>query len=120
VSKFVGDLVVKLVKDDASGLWELTQPLVYQSDLLGKSVTVPAGFKTDFCSVPRIPFAFDLLGNRARMSGCVHDFLYTAPHLTDRKTADCVLKEMLQIDGVNDLEAEMFYLAVRVGAASHW
>ncbi len=116
---FQGDLVVRLVNDDAQGLWELVEPLSFHSDLLGRTITAPAGHRTDFCSVPRVPFVYDILGDRARKSGTIHDWLYTS-HETDRQTADMILREMLLVDGIGPKEAEMFYLAVRAGGASHW
>lgn len=116
---FIGDLVVKLVNDDKQGLWELVQPLSFQSDLLAGVITAPAGHKTDFCSVPRVPFVYDILGDRARKSGTIHDWLYTS-HQVDRLTADCVLEEMLMVDGIGPAEARMFYLAVRIGGGTHW
>lgn len=119
MSEFHGDLIVKLVQDDRQGLWELVQPLSFQSDLLGRVITAPVGYRTDFCSVPRVPFVFDILGDRARKSGTLHDWLYSS-HITDRKTADDVLREMLLVDGIGPTEARMFYLAVRAGGGSHW
>lgn len=116
---FLNDLVVKLVKDDQAGLWELTQPFEYASPLTGTTITAPAGFQTDFCSVPRVPIAFDLLGNRARRSGVVHDWLYTC-HIVSREMADKVLREMLMVDGLDAFEAQEFYLGVRIGGGSHW
>jgi hypothetical protein len=41
-------------------------------------------------------------------------------HEVDRKTADKLLKEMLLLDGVDEYEAQAFYLAVRLGGGSHW
>lgn len=119
MAQFIGDLVVKLVNDDAQGLWELVQPLSFKSDVAGRVVTAPVGYRTDFCSVPRVPLVYDLLGNRARKSGTIHDWLYTS-HEVNRETADSILREMLLLDGVNRVEAEEFYLAVRVGGRSHW
>lgn len=117
--EFSSDLVVKLLDDDPDGLWQLVEPLVYKSDVANMTIVAPVGFKTDFCSVPRIPGAYDLLGDRARKSGTIHDYLYSA-HITTREMADEVLREMVQIDGLNHAEAEAFYLAVRLGGASHW
>ena len=119
MSAWIGELEAKLLIDDESGLWELLQPFGFQSDNSGKTHTAPVGFRTDYCSVPRLPFAYDILGNRARQSGTIHDWLYTS-HEVDRETADKILREMLVLDGVNRIEAEEFYLAVRIGGGSHW
>ena len=119
MSRFSGDLIVRLLEDTEGGLWQLVAPLSFQSDVAGITVNVPAGFKTDFASVPRIPGVFDFLGDRARMAGTVHDFLYSS-HITDRETADKILREMCLLDGLNEAESEMFYIAVRVGGEAHW
>lgn len=120
MSAFIGKLRVELLDDSTQGKWGLTEPFGYQSDVAGMTFIAPIGFTTDFCSVPRIPLAFDILGDRARMSGTIHDLLYTAPHLVDRSMADQVLREMLLLEGIPHLEAMEFYLAVRAGGESHW
>ena len=116
---FVGDLVARLVADDESGVWELIEPLSFTSAVAGVTITAPPGHRTDFCSVPRVPLAYDMLGNRARKAGAIHDRLYVT-HELPREMADQVLREMLQLDGVGACEAEAFYLAVRSFGGSHW
>lgn len=62
-----------LLDDDT--IWQLDQDLIFQSDILG-IIVVPAGFQTDFASVPRIPIAYALYGNRAHRESVIHDLLY--------------------------------------------
>jgi hypothetical protein len=119
MSEFIGDLVVRLVNDDASGLWELVQPFGFRSDVAGRVIMAPAGHRTDFCSVPRVPLAYVTLGNRARRAGTIHDRLYVT-HELPREKADEVLREMLLLDGVGHFEAMQFYLAVRAAGGTHW
>ena len=119
MSAFIGDLIVKLVEDDESGLWELVNPFGFQSDVAKITIVAPAGHRTDFCSVPRVPLAYEMLGNRARKAGTIHDCLYVT-HQVPREVADSILREMLLLDGVGHFEAESFYLAVRAGGGSHW
>jgi len=119
MSAFVGDLDARLIKDDESGLFQLLQPFGFQSDVAKVMITAPIGFTTDFCSVPRVPFAYDMLGNRARKSGAIHDRLYVT-HELPREMADKVLREMLLLDGVGPFEAMEFYLAVRQFGGAHW
>jgi hypothetical protein len=74
---FLTDLNVKLVGWLASrdrAIWELTQPLVYHANV-GIDITVPTGFQTDFCSVPREAL-YGLFGDRLHRVGVLHDFLY--------------------------------------------
>jgi hypothetical protein len=116
---FTGDLEVKLITDDQSGLWELMAPLSFTSVIAGRTITAPAGHRTDFCSVPRVPLAYDMLSNRARKAGTLHDLLYVT-HELPRELADQVLREMLLQDGVGDFEAQEFFAAVRMFGGSHW
>jgi Protein of unknown function (DUF1353) len=124
VSRFLTPLVVKQVSDtanDGRGLWELTQPLVYMSSYTGGVITVPAGFQTDFASVPRIPIAFLLCGDTASMPAVLHDWLYTAPHpVPDRAVADAIFKEAALGEGVPAWRVCLLWLGVRLGGAAYW
>jgi len=119
MARFIGELVVKLITDDAQGLWEHVQPLSFQSDVAGRTIIAPVGHRTDFMTVPRVPFIFDKLGNRGRRAGTIHDRLYIT-HEVDRELADRVLREMLLVDGFDHADAEACYLAVREFGGSHW
>jgi len=122
MSAFLSDLVVKEVKDDSwSGpqVWELQSPLIYSSDIVNMVISVPAGFKTDFCSVPRIPIVFDAVGDLGNRAGTVHDFLYSR-QMFDRLHCDSILKEALITCGVEEWKAQAMYLAVRAFGSSHF
>jgi hypothetical protein len=105
--------------DEFDGLWELLAPLAYDSQLLGRVVTVPAGFRTDFASVPRIPIFYLAEGGKGNKAAVVHDWAYTT-QMVDRKTADMLLREALIASGYSKATAAMFYAAVRLGGGSHW
>ena len=119
MSHFVTDLDVRKHTHDASadqrGTWSLTAPLVYRSDLIGL-ITVPAGFVTDFASVPRIPVAFLLAGDCGQETAVIHDFLYTT-HQVDRAKADAVLREALVAGSEPRWRAWLMWLGVRIGGA---
>ena len=55
--------------------WRLVEPLRFRSDVLDEVVEVPAGFETDYASVPRLPFAYWLAGDSAHAAAVVHDWL---------------------------------------------
>lgn len=115
---FLGRFIVELITDDAAGLWEHQQPFGFRSKN-GKEYWAPIGHRTDFCSVPRVPGVYDILGNRARRAGSIHDDLY-GRGVVPREEADELLREMLVLDGISECEAEQFYLAVRAFGASHY
>lgn len=118
VSQFLSALRVELV-DEQAGIWKLDAPLVYESDLLGRTITVPAGFATDFASVPRIPVVYLAAGGKGERAAVAHDWAYSA-QFCDRQTADRLLREALRATGYSAALAGLFYAAVRAFGASHW
>jgi hypothetical protein len=118
MSEFMTQLCVEEV-DEFAGIWALTKPLIYRSDLLGRRLTVPATFQTDFASVPRLPVVYLAAGGRGDRAAVVHDWLYST-QCVDRSTADRVLREALLASGYSDMLANTFYVAVRTFGGSHW
>lgn len=122
MSQFLTPLRVEDVDDnsaDGRGTWKLLLDLGYASDLLARTIVVPAGFVTDFASVPRIPVAFLLCGDVGHKAAVVHDFLYTARNC-DRKAADDVLAEAMAVCGVPAWRRGLMWAGVRIGGGSHW
>lgn len=122
MSRFITSLRVQEVDDishDGRGTWKLLDALVYQSDVLARMVTVPAGFVTDFASVPRIPVAFLLVGDTAHQAAVVHDWLYTS-HELSRAQADAVLREAATLAGVPAWRAWLMWAGVRLGGFGPW
>ena len=102
------------------GGWVLTRDLVYESDVLDARVTVPKGFRTDFASVPRLPFAYWLFGGDFDdEAATVHDFLYTDGKVP-RAQADAVFLEALRVLGVPRWRRWPMWLGVRLFGGSHY
>ena len=78
--------------------WRLTSDLVYQSPLINAVITVPAGFVTDFASVPRLPVAYWFFGNRANAPAALHDRNYRFGDVS-RLTADKIFNEAMAATG---------------------
>lgn len=95
--------------------WRLAAPLVYWSALIGR-VVVPAGFDTDFASVPRLPLAFLFFGDRAHTAAVIHDYLcrvdYPACRISWKLAADVFL-EAMKAEGVPMWQRWPMYSAVR-------
>jgi hypothetical protein len=53
-----------LVAEAVDGGWRLHAPLVYYSDVLGRTVTVPTGYFTDLASVPQSIPLYSARGER--------------------------------------------------------
>jgi Protein of unknown function (DUF1353) len=109
MSQFKSPLQVQAIDDNT---WVMLSPLSYDSDHLGRLVTVPKGFVTDFASVPRLPVAFMLEGDRAHMPAVIHDFLYSSDCL--KADADLVLAEAMTVTGQPWWRVKMFYWGVRM------
>lgn len=124
MSHFSTTLQTELV-DEFDNIHRLLAPLVYWSDLLGCAVTVPKGFRTDFASTPRLPFAYLVVGGKGDRAAVVHDFLYSGGMLPSgrivcRHEADLVLREALAASGYGWLVQNLMYAGVRVGGESHF
>lgn len=88
-------------------------------------ITVPAGFVTDYDSVPRLPFMYWLLGGARHKAAVVHDFLYSLDGPSQlkargRKWADQVYRDALRAEGVSKLTAWVMYSGVRFGGSAHY
>jgi hypothetical protein len=122
MGKFLSKLDVELIDSDANegrGTWEVHQPLIFVSDITGTTYTVPVGFTTDFSSVPRVPFVFDIMGDCAHEAATLHDWLYTEK-VESRAKADHILVEAAIATGVPSWKAWAMYLAVRAFGSSHY
>jgi hypothetical protein len=112
---FRQSLDVRLLPD---GRWELLQDLTYLSDLTKKAYTVPAGFITDFASVPHLPIVYLLAGNAATLASVVHDHLYqTAQEPKD--VADRVFAEIMDRTGVPRWRRDFMTIGVIVGGLDY-
>ena len=106
--------------------WALQQPLVFDSAIAGRLI-IPAGFVTDFASVPRLPLVFLLAGDTAHEAAVVHDYLYrrapligTPPRPITRAEADAVFLEAMQATGIPAWRRRLMYAAVRAGGWRPW
>lgn len=123
MSRFVTRLAATNLDPDFAGgrgLWELVEDLVYESDCAAMTITVPAGFKTDFASVLRLPVIYLFFGDKAHAPATVHDYLYNTG-IVPRKTADDVFFEAMKIGTkLSALERRMMWAAVRIFGGTHF
>ena len=105
-------------------LFELDAPLVYDSDLMGASISVPAGFVTDMASVPKLPLAWLMAGGTANEAAVIHDWLYSvhvvAGQPITRSQADAVFREAVPASMDAHAPAWLMWLAVRLGGWGAW
>lgn len=116
MAKFLTELDTRALKGDK---WLVLTPLVYESDVLKTTVTVPAGFITDLASVPRGLWNLFPPWGDYDSAAVVHDWLYNHGHVT-RAQADAVLKEGSEALGVSRFTRWALYSAVRSGGWIPW
>lgn len=117
-SHFIGFLDVRLDGDD-SETWTLLSPLSFYSEKMKVMVTAHPGFRTDFCSVPRLPIIYSILGNRAHKMGVIHDNTYRFKTFP-RQQCDGLLLEMGPLCGLSEAEIWEVYVAVRMCGQRHY
>ena len=107
-------LTVRRVSDQ---LWEVVEPLTYRGRR--DTFVVPAGFRTDFASVPRVVvWLFPRFG-RYTMAAVLHDWLVTeglAGGLVSARDADGLFRRVLREEGVPPLRRWLMWTGVRWGA----
>lgn len=94
------------------GEYVLTEQFVYYSPVLGGQVVVPAGFKTDFASIPKS--VLDIPGFIGHRAATIHDYLVRNWTLEKRRTADTIFYEALLTSGVESDVAYLMYSAVDI------
>ncbi len=119
MAEFLSKLEVEKVTE-AKGMfdratWLLMEPLIYRSDVLTVTLIVPAGFVTDFASVPRVGGLYDLVGDTGHASATVHDWLCRSGKVP-RSRADKVFREALEVEEVPAWRRNLMYLGVRIGS----
>ena len=105
--------------------WLLESDCLYQTDVPESPTTVfvPAGYRTDLASVPRIPGIYWRVGNRAVLPSIVHDYLFEKnPYHWTRKQADQIFWEAMadERDPPWGTTRWLMYAGVRVGSGFAW
>lgn len=107
--------------------WITLAPIVYVSSVADRRIVVPAEFITDLASVPRLPLAYMLAGDRAPGPAVVHDYLYQLPSWDNRALADaifleamCLHQPVLGFEAENLVIRRMMWAAVRAGGWVPW
>ena len=134
MSKFTSQLFLRsysaaeiAAKGGSKQLYAVTRAFAYVSDKLGRTITVPRGFETDFASIPRA--AWNILDPEDPIiawPSVIHDFLYSRKGtLPDgfsytREQADAVLREAMEVCGASSIIRNAVYQAVEKFGGSHW
>lgn len=90
-------------------IWETAQ----------RVIVIPRGFITDFASIPKPAQWLYSVNGKTRKAAVLHDYLYCEQRLT-RELADAIFMEAMIATGVDKVEREVFYRAVRLGGWKRW
>ncbi len=115
-ARFHTTLSVEQLDDER---WRLAALLAFYSAKFDRMILVPADFKTDFASVPRVPLAYWLFAGVGQAAAVVHDFLYSGG-ITPRDTADAIFLEAMETCGVSAWRRLPMYWAVRAFGSSRY
>jgi hypothetical protein len=106
--------------------WRLRETFSwFEADLTDDGVTVhvPAGFITDFASIPRVLWSW-LPPSYYAKPAILHDYLYFAGKVGDlvvtRAQADKSFRDALKETGVNAARRWVMWLGVRTGGWKTW
>jgi hypothetical protein len=99
--------------------WYLLNDLLWRSER-DVSVIVPAGFVTDFTSVPRPLWIVLPKWAKYGNAAVVHDYLYWEQTIFDRRTADQLMAEAMRDMKVSWITRQLIYRALRVTGGWAW
>ncbi len=119
MSRFTNILTVSPFADGKT--WYLCDDFGYEigAEGSGKVIDVPAGFATDFASIPVLFCALLPKWQKYGNAAVIHDFLYYE-QTTARKYADDILWEAMGVLNVPRWKKVVIYLGVRWGGWWAW
>ena len=92
--------------------WRLLMPLHFWHAPVSEQITAPAGFVTDFASIPRLPLVWWIMSDYGHPAAVIHDYLCES-RSHPRKFADEVFHAALIACRVPRWRASLMYTAVR-------
>jgi hypothetical protein len=118
-------LDVRNFADGSRDHYMLLSPFVFIDE--DRVYVTPAGFRTDFASVPRVCQGIIDATNLVAPGSIPHDWLYATRGLVvpgqpriSREQADHVLLHACLANGMPEVEAMIIFEAVRIGGQSAW
>lgn len=102
-------------------IWITLRDLTLVCELEGerRAFTVPAGFRTDYASIPRFFWRVFPPSGRYNRAAVVHDWLYIGKR-GDREQADRVFFEGMKALGVPAWKRSLMHRAVRLFGGRGW
>lgn len=118
MSSFTEPLVVELVGKNE---WSVYKEFIYIREPYpdGPKIIVPAGFGTDFASVPRIFWVFISPVDKHGKAAVLHDYMYRK-EIFPRHQCDYIFKEAMSVTGVSGWKRFLIYWNVRIFGFFVW
>lgn len=111
---------VPVLADADQEYWILWTDMAWDIGNSGHRIVVPAGFVTDFASIPKILWSTGLTPTgRYGRAAIIHDFLYWSQGCS-REQSDRLLVIAMKESEVNSIEENIIYAGVSVGGAAPW
>jgi len=114
--------------DGRGRTWALTEDLLYHGSV--EQFTVPAGFVTDFASIPRFFWRILPPWSEHMRAAVLHDWFYSVAYATYsrgrghepviRRDADGLFRRAMRESGVGGCRRWVMWLAVRVFGRSRF
>jgi len=119
MSSFTTPLIVSPMTDGRK--WKLWKEFTFHiGSEYGKDfVHIPAGFVTDFASVPRILWGWMPPWGKYGKAAVLHDYIYQT-HCRIRKDADDIFYEAMLVGKTKPWKARLMYWGVRIGGWLAW
>ena len=119
MSSFTSPLIVSPMPDGRR--WKLFRSFTYHitSRRSKDKITVPAGFITDFASIPWVFWSWLPAWGKYGKAAVIHDYLYQN-HLLSRRMADLIFYEAMLVGKTKKWKAKLMYLAVRIWGGLTW
>jgi len=121
MSAFTENLIVSPLPDGKT--WVLRKAFSYDvgEEGSGETICVPAGFLTDFASVPRVFWIFFPKWGKYGNAAVIHDYLYWAQDKQyPKKRADEIFLEGMTVLNVRKNVAKILYWCVKYFGIFAW
>jgi len=118
MSSFTEPLIVELIGKNE---WRVYKNFTYIREPYpdGEKIVIPAGFETDFASVPRIFWPFISPVDKHGKAAVLHDYLYRK-EIYARHICDKIFLEAMKSIGVSKWKRSLIYWNVRIFGFFVW
>ncbi|QXH79305.1 DUF1353 domain-containing protein [Pseudomonas sp. FJ2-5-13] len=111
--------ITPVVPFPAHDFWILLKDKTYDIGSSGAQVIIPAGFVTDYASIPKSLWSIASPHSDYSEAATIHDYLYWTQSCT-RLQADNIFLIAMKEDGVSDFRRWTIYRAVRGAGQGSW